>query len=1021
MEKQLSALRQTEYLLNNKTISALYSLPKAGKTALIKNEICNPDFLAKNNAKAVVVDIPVCSNGSTTLTDMVSAALKADIKEPLFIDVAFKDDNSLWFAAKKLQIKNKDCKRLYLILDSFENVFTYPHDIQEAFADGLSKVINNEIPTNISDYLSQMLSGETENALSGDAVTMLYSNINIGIMISVEKSLLPNTAALSPAFADILSRATEVEKEDTQNQPNNTSPYQRALSLIPPEQHNKIANFVADEMLVGNNGEYLPAFRDSALIRHGITQQSLQILTDNGVLCRKVTPQGREYYEPAYSGFAQEFTNHRRHHNQNGNRRTRPLIWAGAAAIAVCICFVFLAFSLKQTVERNSSTARSNYLSTFAFQKLETDPTFSLRLAQKAVEFDTSNQQAYSALLNSFYKTDIFYNISSYLPENIIGADISNDGRYITAVEQINDKSILQITTTDGEIISNIPHPDIITAAAISPDGNYVVTSSYDSLARIFTIDGHLKCVINGHQSVLWRTEFSPDGTKIATAGSDGIVKIWDTTGNHIATLSRHDQDVYYIAFSPDGTHIATGGLDNTIKLWTLDGHLEKTIESIDDNTSIKMFMSLAFSPDGKYLLTASNDLSYKGHKARLWNLNGEQVATFEGHEDWLNSAFFSPDGSMVITASRDHTVRVYDINGEQKKILKGHDSNVFSAKFSANGQEIVTVGNDFTVRTWTIGRRFETYPDAENVRAACFSPDGINIVVVKDKTAYLWDLTGETIATFNGHTATINSVRFSHNGKLVATTSYDETVRIWDTKGNIVNIIDAHHQSVNDAVFSPDDNYVVSVSNDSTIVITNLTTGENTLSQGHSSEVTSISFSPDGNCFATGGNDRKVVIHNISGDIIRTFIGHNGKINSVSFSPDGNYVVSASTDKSAVLWDKFGNIQYTFRGYGNIVNSAEFSPDGRYIVTTSDDGNASLWTPDGKDIIKFKHEGCVSSATFSPDGKYLLTTYRNSKGTRTIKVIMLDAEGINRHVDKFDLYGPVWMPDSATATKYGM
>ena len=90
-------------------------------------------------------------------------------------------------------------------------------------------------------------------------------------------------------------------------------------------------------------------------------------------------------------------------------------------------------------------------------------------------------------------------------------------------------------------------------------------------------------------------------------------------------------------------------------------------------------------------------------------------------------------------------------------------------------------------------------------------------------------------------------------------------------------------------------------------------------------------------------------------------------------------------------------------------------------MLTTSDDGLAQLWTSDGKDIMKFRHDGKVSSAVFSPDGKYILTVYTDANRLRTIKLRMISPDGITHHIDQLDLYGSVWKPDSATMQKYGM
>ena len=1006
-------IRQTTYMLNHHPVSALISPPSAGKSAIIREQICSQEHLSEENAAAMVFDIKPFANGADTLTAQFAAELRQEVKEPVFLDLSFKDDGSLWFAANRLHIKHKDQKRIYIIIDSAENLFTYPVEQQHEFAEAVASLLTDEIPYTIAQSMNERLMGGEENPLSPDAVTTLYLRPNFGIMFAAEQSILPNIAALSPAFSEIISRAVEIKPEE-HNEDNN--PYQIAINQIPDQdERNRIADFIQNEMIV-DGGETLPAFQSAAVGRHGVKPQSLRILTQAGVFHRFVSPLGREYYTPAYQGFVNDF-NHTHQKRLRREKRIMPMrILTGLAAVGIFIGL--LAFSF-HNAEYGSIAARSNMLSTFAFQKLETDPTFSLRLAQKAVEFDTCNQQAYSALLNSFYNTDIFYNISMRLTDSTGLASISPDCRYILASEKNYEKDYfaLRVRTIDGGQTALISHPAEINCATMSAQG-LIITACDDSIARIFTTDGHELKRITGHHASLRYAVFSPDGTRIATAGTDKRTMIWDTLGNHIATLEALDgDDVLYVSFSPDGSKIVTAGDDIYAKLWSDDGKLIRSLE-IDENArfAISVFATAEFSPDGKYLLTASNDRLNKNHRARLWDMDGNQLMEFSGHKDWLNSAYFSSDGKMIITSSRDHTVRVFSITGETNKILKGHGGNVYTARFTPDCHDIVTVGDDKTVRTWNIAQRFETYPDAEGINFAGFSPDCLNLVVVKDTAAYLWDLTGEKAAEYIGHGGHINTARFSHNGTLVATAANDGTVRIWKKDGKLIKTIDTQSPKVLDAVFSPDDQLLVSIAKNNNIIIFNLDDSTSIRTTAHQGNITSIAFSPDGSKFATGGDDRIVLIHNLNGEVTDTLAAHTEKINSVAFSPDGEYVLSASSDKSAILWDKAGNPKHIYNVYESKVNTASFSPDGRYIVTTSDNGNAKIWTADGRDIITFAHDGGVSSAEFSPDGRYLLAAYR-----RTIKVRLLNARNINRHLDELKIYGPVWQPDPETAERYGM
>lgn len=1109
-------IKRLNFMLDNERVSVLSSEKRMGKTSLINSVISAEEKLTAKKVMPLKFDVPPFKFGEQVLEKQLVGFFLNKCQKPSYMDMAFENDNSLWYASKKLQACFPEISRFYLIFDSFENFFTYTDSARKEFAKTLSGLIYGDIPQKFNEEIQNIMLGKSDAVLPKDAMKLLYESLNVSVLFSVSEDsynamaeleenihgVFNNTLKLSPFdFSTAQNAFQTIANQDFDGLPKVTFDEKAVEKIIsgvsfnslvnpgflrnavfyfrkisdgqsiineefvensgyffkdrfswfldeetPENERENFCSFAVNEMVLETESQPLPAAKSVAEKKYDISGDLLQKAVNLAILKSVIGYGGRIFYLPYNAAIFRalvskkqtqikipDFQNVRTNKAvsfadvkpQRKSLRNRTLVLACMVVALISMAFVFLAFSLKSDAERNANMAKSNMLTAFAFQKLETDPTFSLRLSQRAVALDTVNVQAYSALLNSFYNTDIFYNISGEVKENVVKAEISKGAKYVLTFVK-NDalgKYAARILDISGDVVLELPHKKEVTDIVVSKDNSLAVTTSYDSTARIFDFSGKELLAVRDHKAILWAADIASDNSMFLTAGSDYKVKVWDMNGKCLSTLSGHDFDVYSAKFSPDNSMILTAGGDNTARLWSKDGKLLKVFEIKEDNRfSVSIIISAVFSPDGKYVLTASNDYLNKNHKVKLFDLQANELVTFSGHEDWINKADFSSDSKHVITSSRDKTVRIYNINGSFEKVLKGHNSNVWSAEFFPDNQSVATVGDDHTIRSWTLGKRFETYSGAKNVSFACFSSNGLNIAVVEDTVAKSWNLTGEIVAVFSGHTSAVNTARYSYDGKYLVTASKDGSVKIWDAVSgkNLQTFYENDSACVNDAVFSPNGEYLVFVS-DSSVVIRNLKNNTGICAPGHSGAVSSVWFSPEGEVFVTGGADGKIVLHSLDGKVLRTFHGHDGQVNSVCFSPDGSSIISTSSDQTAVLWDRLGQMRLTFRGYENNVNSAVFSPDSKFVLTTSDDALARLWTSDGKDVMAFRHEGEVSSAVFSPDGKYILTVYKTPDGIKTMKLRMISPDGITRHIDMLDLYGDVWKPDSKTLKKYGM
>jgi WD40 repeat protein len=437
-----------------------------------------------------------------------------------------------------------------------------------------------------------------------------------------------------------------------------------------------------------------------------------------------------------------------------------------------------------------------------------------------------------------------------------------------------------------------------------------------------------------------------------------------------------HTGWVLSVAFSPDGRRVLTGSVDKTAKLW--DAETGKEIRSFAGHS--EYVESVAFSPDGRRLLTGSMD------RAKLWDAEtGKEIRSFAGRPAGLTSVAFSPDGHRVLTGSWDNTAKLWDAEtGKEVRSFAGHSEYVKSVAFSPDGRRLVTGSMDRTAKLWDpeIGKEVRSFAGhSEDVASVAFSPDGRRLLTGSgDGMAKLWDAeTGKEVRSFAGHTAEVTSVAFSPDGRRLLTGSGDGTAKLWDAEtGKVIRSL-ADSKYVASVAFSRDGRRLLTGSWDGTAKLWDAETGKKIRSfAGDSKHVASVAFSPDGRRLLTGSWDRTAKLWDAeTGKEIRSFAGHSDGVVSVAFSPNGRRVLTGSWDETAKLWDaETGKEIRSFAGHSILVDSVAFSPDGRRVLTGSWDKTAKLWDAEtGKEIRTFAgHSNHVDSVAFSPDGRRVLT-----------------------------------------------
>ena len=204
----------------------------------------------------------------------------------------------------------------------------------------------------------------------------------------------------------------------------------------------------------------------------------------------------------------------------------------------------------------------------------------------------------------------------------------------------------------------------------VTPDGKRLAAAGEDAILRMWDLGkGTTPMLLRGHSRNIWEVRFSPDGKRLASGSFDNSVRLWDvSSGRSHKVLTGHTQAVVGLDFSSDGKLLATGADDSTIRLWRAsDG---APLRIIDNGYHVD---KVAFSPDGQWLASGGHargsvaevwhqltGAGGEGESARIWRTqDGALVAALPHPEDVISLAF-SPDGNWLVTSGEDNRFRLW-------------------------------------------------------------------------------------------------------------------------------------------------------------------------------------------------------------------------------------------------------------------------------------------------------------------------------------------------------------------------
>lgn len=318
------------------------------------------------------------------------------------------------------------------------------------------------------------------------------------------------------------------------------------------------------------------------------------------------------------------------------------------------------------------------------------------------------------------------------------------------------------------------PYPGNINALVFTRDGKELVVGGYHELTVWDVATGKLRERVRTRaeraKAMLWL----PDGKMVVAGGrpgQEGDVRIYDLHGGQarvsggvtfrdgvhdprvmLKQLIDTDDEVLCLALGAAGKKLAAGGCDRLIYIWDLShgwahARLEQTVENHAD-----WVFGVAFTPDGKRLLSASRDKT-----AKVWDLAArESVLTFPEHQAAVFGVAIDPAGKIAASVGQDNQVRYWNTSGEAKQIRNsgGHGGEIYKVLWSDRPPLVVTCSADKTVRLWNPANggqiRTLTGP-TDYVYAVALSPDGKKVAGGSwSGELFLWNVAdGKAIRAF--------------------------------------------------------------------------------------------------------------------------------------------------------------------------------------------------------------------------------------------------------------------------------
>jgi len=429
-----------------------------------------------------------------------------------------------------------------------------------------------------------------------------------------------------------------------------------------------------------------------------------------------------------------------------------------------------------------------------------------------------------------------------------------------------------------------------------------------------------------------------------------------------------------------------------------------------------EMINMVKYSPDGRYVFTASDDYVIK-----MWDVNtGIDVKSYAGHQAGVKCIEISKDGTNMISGDADGKIIIWSLKGDPipRKIIDGHTKVVNVIKYMPDQKSFLSGSSDKLIKQWD-SNTYSLLKTIEGmtgqVKSFGISPDGTRMVMgaqrANDVEVLLINIeTGSILDDALKHIKGSGAAKV-YTTVLLAPLALASSIGKGDVDKDMMNIFVFDYSNIE---FTHDGKNVLLSQN----LYLPMTAAKGEEDKTGGTSVSIVEFNADRTMFqnvkgmkrwnidypkstAIFNKDQTKIIVNIKNSIkiydianadfptdnkeansyepplLREFTGNISWLNSIAISPDYRTVISSGEDRSLDLWDiESGRRIRSLRGYVQPALAVEVMPDGKHILVGSRHKNISMWNiATGRLVRSFDRSPDVNHIDVSGDGKYMVTT----------------------------------------------